>query len=57
MSFELRLKLLQRRWMEIQDIRSENRKLIEKKREIESKIKSNAQKLPKLMDEYDKVVR
>jgi len=57
MSYELRLKALFRRWQEIQDMRNEITSLNKKKREISSKLRSLSQKLPKLLDEYNEVVK
>ena len=56
-NFELRLKKLRERWMEIQALRDEGRTLTKQIEPIKKRIRQIGQELSIKMDEYNEVVK
>lgn len=50
---ELRLKLLKDRWLEIQKLRDKQRKARAMIKKYQKQVREIAQKLPKLLDEFN----
>ena len=56
-NYELRLKLLYKRWMGIQALRDEQKKLKDEVRPMLKRIRSLGQQIGRELDEYNEVVK